>query len=101
MPVKVQNHDGAEDLAVTQDVSDTGASFVSTRQFNVGEEVEMELRFTGVVSGEMVRGRIIWVRPSSAGFCHGVTWSETVSVAGRAPTSCSGNGSCSTWGVLF
>lgn len=81
MCVKVQNNEGAEDFAMTRDVSGGGACFVSTKRFRLGEELSLQLRFTGGPRVGTARGRVVWMSPTSDGWLHGVRWSEGVGIA--------------------
>ena len=78
MCMNVQNEDGAEEFALTRNVSGGGACFVCTRKFNIGEELGVQLRFTGGPKVGTARARLVWVCPMAEGWCHGIAWNERV-----------------------
>jgi len=76
MGIKIYGAGGAEDLAVTRNISSSGASFVSAKPYEVGEELRVDLCIAGGRTIGSMRGRVIWVRGVTGEWSHGVAWCE-------------------------
>ena len=89
MRIKVQNKAGVAEFAITRNVSDRGACFVSSKPFKVNEEIRVELYFDRNRHLGPLPGRIVWSLPASATWQqgvafatwqHGVAWSKKASL---------------------
>jgi hypothetical protein len=76
MRAKVQNKAGLEEFAITRNVSNRGVCFVSSKPFNLNEEIRVELYFDHNRHVGPLPRRIVRSLPASATWQHGVAWSE-------------------------
>lgn len=76
MRVYIRNQRGVEDAVQTRDVSKTGLCFVSSRDFKVGDVVQIDIPFPDRLGPSGARGKILWSTQSSLGRVHGVNYVE-------------------------
>ncbi len=76
MRMRVQNSKGDTDFVQTIDVSKTGACFLSTRQYRVGEEVSITFPYSRNQKPVHTAARIVWCQEIPTGRLYGVNCEE-------------------------
>ena len=74
MRVYIRNQRGVEDAVQTRDVSKTGLSFLSSREFKVGDVVVIDIPFADRPGPSEAKGKILWSTQSALGRVHGVNY---------------------------
>jgi PilZ domain len=74
MRLRVRNVWGITDIAQTRDVSKGGLCFVSTRVFNVDDELFITLPFADNQAPVETPARVVWTRVAEAGRFYGVCY---------------------------
>lgn len=74
MRLKVRNSWGVSDIAQTRDVSKGGLCFLTTKIFNVGDEVFITLPFADNQAPVETSARIVWTSMAASGRFYGVCY---------------------------
>src|SRR5579875_1542842 len=74
MRLKVRNNWGVTDIAQTRDVSKGGLCFLSTKIFNVGDELFITLPFADNQTPVETPARIVWTAMAETGRYYGVCY---------------------------
>jgi hypothetical protein len=74
MRLRVRNNWGVTDIAQTRDVSKGGLCFISTKVFNVNDELFITLPFAANQTPVETPARVVWTRLADAGRYYGVCY---------------------------